>query len=96
MTINMKKLMERLTAVEETVTDSQMARDSAINTLVDLILTEAESISCTRPDCTSKEFEGMVNYVLKSTIVNLKNRTKNSALDAVDMGRYGDELKRRK
>lgn len=92
----MKKLMERLTAVEEAVTDSQMERDAALNTLVELIITEAQSISCTRPDCTRKEFEGMVGYVLKSTIVNLKKRTEQTAIRYGRMGDYGDEVKSRK
>lgn len=92
----MKKLMERLTAVEEAVTDSQMERDAALNILAGLIVKEAQSISCTRPDCSRKEFEGMVDYVLKSTIVNLKNRTSGVRSLATDTFQYGDELKRRR
>lgn len=96
MTINMKKLMERLDAVDEAVTDAKMERDAAINTLIDSIIDEAKNISRTRPDCSRKEFEGMVSYVLKAVQVNLRSRTLIWGNVAADNGEYGEELKRRR
>jgi len=96
MTIDMKKLLEQLNSIDEAVTDSQMEKDAAINTLVDLIVDEAKNISCTRPDCRRQEFEGMVDYVLKAVLVNLKLRTEKRAAYDAEGGDYGDELKRRR
>jgi len=92
----MKKLLEQLSSIDEAVTDSKMRQDAAINTLANLIVNEAQNISCTRTDCSRKEFEGMVNYTLKSVIVNLKSHTKKMAERDADTGEYGDELKRRR
>jgi len=96
MTIEMKKLLEQLNSIDEAVTDAKMEKDAAINTLVDLIIDEAKNISCTRPDCSRREFEGMAGYVLKATIGNLKSRVKYLVEYEADVGDYGDELKRRR
>ena len=87
----MKKLMEDLNKVDEAVTDLQMTRDAALNELVELIVDEAKQISTTRPECTVASFNGMVSYVTKQTLVNLKSRVEKARDRAVEEGSFGED-----